>query len=202
MTRILLVLLALAAPTTAFVALPAPAGSIPSGIARQLPPGYERLSSVTMSVTRPSRIFELVALGRIGENFRSLRGNAHARPLLIFERHGERFILVGRNDFVILRADQGGQCDPFLDSNGSISIKGRFFTVENGVACGQHWTDFVTFRLDDRAGFVFDNERLESWSLNSIDDPDAEALMRDGPQRVRRPKPGNSVRFSHWRRPR
>lgn len=58
--------------------------------------------------------------------------------------------------------------------------------MKNGGACGQHWTDLVTFRLDARAGFVFDNERSEPWSLNRSDDPSASAFVRDGPQQVRR----------------
>lgn len=153
-----------------------------------------------MSVTLPARAFQILALGRIGEDARSRSGSAAARPLLIFERHNNSFVLLGRNDAVILKADDAMQCDPFLDGGGTISVKGRFFTVENGVACGQHWTDFVTFRLDDRAGFVFDNERSESWSLNSSNDPDAEALVRDGPQQVRRAKPGRVTPFAQWRR--
>ena len=67
------------------------------------------------------------------------------------------------------------------------------------MACGQHWSDFVTFRLDGRAGFVFDNERTESWSLNPSDAPDAEALVRDGPQHVRRDPRGRITRFPDWR---
>ena len=197
MTRISTVLLSLTASTVAFAA-----PSVPVGIARQLPTGYEVLSSVPLSVTRPARSFQLVAIGRTGDNLRPRARNASARPLLIFERRNERFVLVGRNDSAILRADQDGQCDPFLDGSRRISVKGRFFTVENGVACGQHWTDFVTFRLNDRAGFVFDNERLESWSLNTSNDPNAEALVADGPQRVRRATPGRPVTFAQWRRPR
>ncbi|MEG3126214.1 hypothetical protein U1738_20105 [Sphingomonas sp. GB1N7] len=155
-----------------------------------------------MTATRPTRNFQIIAIGRKDEGFRARSGSAVARPLLIFERQKTRFALVGRNDNVLLKANEGGQCDPFLDDGGSISVKGRFFTVENGVACGQHWTDFVTFRLDDRAGFVFDNERSESWSLNSSNDPGAEAMVRDGPQRLQRSQPGHVVSFEQWRRTR
>lgn len=160
------------------------------------------LANVRMSIARPVRTFQIVAVGREGEDFRAQSGNARARPLLIFERRNSKFALVGRNDTVVLKADEGGQCDPFLDGGGKISVKGRFFTVENGVACGQHWTDFVTFRLDDRVGFVFDNERSESWSLNSSNDPDAQALIREGPQQVQRGKPDRVVPFAKWRRSR
>lgn len=99
----------------------------------------------------------------------------------------------------MLKADEGGQCDPFLDGHAPIATKGRYFTVQNGVACGQHWTDYITFRLDDRAGFVFDNERTESWTFNPSNDPNAEALVRDGPPRVFRDRPGHITAFSMWR---
>lgn len=173
----------------------------PPGLAKWLPAGYRVLTSVRM-VVDPARTFQIVALARVGEDALTRSGDAPARPLMIFKRRGEVFELVGRNDAVVLKADEGGQCDPFLDGGGTISVTGRFFTVENGVACGQHWTDFVTFRLDDRTGFVFDNERSESWSLNPSGDPDAEALVRDGPQRVVRARPGSTVLSARWRRAR
>jgi hypothetical protein len=124
------------------------------------------------------------------------------RPLVILERTRRGSVsIVGRNDVVVLRADEGGQCDPFLDGGGTITVKGIRFTVENGVACGQHWTDLVTFRFDEASGeFVFDNERRESWSLNPSEAPGAPAMIRDGPQHVRRPPRGRSIAFSRWRR--
>ncbi|MEX6874007.1 hypothetical protein AB2D09_33980, partial [Pseudomonas aeruginosa] len=92
--------------------------------------------------------FEIVAIGRKDEEALAKSGDASARPLMIFERRSGRFFPVGRNDQVVLKADEGGQCDPFLDGDAPIATKGRYFTVQNGVACGQHWTDYITFRLD------------------------------------------------------
>ncbi|WP_260922047.1 hypothetical protein [Novosphingobium sp. 9] len=171
-------------------------------------PGYDILASREMA-PKGAPSFRLVAMGRKGEDsYRTRDEAAPARPLLIFEERGgheaRALVLVARNDDVVMRADEGGQCDPFLDSDATISVAGRYFTVENGVACGQHWTDFITFRLDvgaeGGAGFVFDNERIESWSMNPGQSPDAEALVRDGPQRVLRDKPGHARSFTAWRR--
>ena len=164
-----------------------------------MPPGYIVLGSARMTAGRPVRSFEIVALGRTDEAARTRGGNAPDRPLLIVERKAGRMVLVGRNDDVVLRADEGEQCDPFLDGDATIAVKGRYFTVENGVACGQHWTDYITFRLDDRAGFVFDSQRTETWTLNGSDDPRADALVRDGPARVRRDPPGRMTAFARWR---
>ena len=170
------------------------------GNAKPALPGYEILASARLVVPRLYRDFEIVAFGREDEGEqRRASGGASARPLLIIERRNGRLFTIARNDHIVMRADEGGQCDPFLDGNATIAAKDRFFTVENGVACGQHWTDYVTFRLDDKAGFVFDNERIESWSMNPSNVPDEDALVRDGPQRVIRAKPGHVTPFSVWR---
>jgi hypothetical protein len=128
---------------------------------------------------------------------------APARPLLIFERRTDgKYVVAGRNDQIVLRANDGGVaangCDPF--GEGRIAIKGRYFTVENGVACGAHWIDYVTFRFDPASnGFLFDNWRVQSWSMNPSTDPNAEALVANPPRVVRSGR--KKVSFSRWRRP-
>ncbi len=167
----------------------------------KVPNGYDVLANVEISAGTPVRRFVVVALGRRDEgDHRDDPKGAPNRPLIIFEQVGGQYRQVARNDTVVLAADAGGQCDPFLDNDGTIAVKGGYFTVENGVACGSHWTDYITFRFDDRAGgFVFDNERNESWSMNRSTKSDAEALVRDGPQRVRRDRAGRVTPFSAWR---
>lgn len=101
---------------------------------------------------------------------------------------------------MILRRFDGGvnQCDPF--EGRTIAVKGAYFTVENGIACGSHWTDYVTFRFDARSnGFVFDNWRVETWSMNRNNNPNAEALISDGQKIVR--ANGRKVPFDKWERP-
>lgn len=175
--------------------------ALPVGIASQLPPGYEVLANAHIAAGQPLRHFEIVALGHKDEDkLRQRPQGAPPRPLLLFEQKGDRFVAAGRNDRVVLKADEGGQCDPFLDGDATIATKGRYFTVQNGVACGEHWTDYITFRLDDRTGgFVFDNERTEAWELNPSNDPAAEALVRSEPLRVTRDRPGHPTPFATWR---
>jgi hypothetical protein len=125
------------------------------------------------------------------------------RSLWIFERRpANRYSLIARNDDVILRPFDAGiagnGCDPF--EKHTIAVSGVYFTVENGIACGAHWTDYVTFRFDTRVNaFVFDNWRVETWSMNRSNVPNAEALVSDG-QRVVRAS-GRPVRFEDWERP-
>lgn len=105
---------------------------------------------------------------------------APARPVLVFlQRTANEFWLAGRNDQIAFRADQGGQCDPILDSGG-LAAKGAYFTVENAVSCGQHWTDFISFKYHRPSqGFIFHRRVSESWQLTASNDPNAEPLTLD-----------------------
>lgn len=170
---------------------------IPPEIVAQVPAGYDVLGNAVVAAGRPRHDFAILALGRHDETDKRWR-HSPVRPLLIFERKGGHFALVGRNDTVVLKADDGLQCDPFIDSGATIATRGSYFTVENGVACGQHWTIYVTFRFDDKTGgFVFDNERSGSWRMNT--DPDGEALVRDTPVPPVRDRPGHVTPFAAWR---
>ncbi len=74
--------------------------------------------------------------------------------------------------------DEGGQCDPFLDSGEGIAIKGGFFTVENGVACGAHWTDYITFKYSETLKtWIFHKRIYENWLMNNSRKPNADALV-------------------------
>jgi hypothetical protein len=183
-----------------FAAGAASAADLPNEITKQLPPGYGVLASTRASVDG-GHLFYIVALDATHEPKASDR--APARPLLIFERRPDgRYGLAGRNDEVVLRADDAGLagngCDPFED--GQIVVKGPYFTVENGVACGAHWTDYVTFRFDPQIkSYAFDNWRFQSWKLNPKNDPDADALVPEVSRLVRAPK-GAKTPFATWRR--
>jgi hypothetical protein len=105
--------------------------------------------------------------------------------------------LQGRNDEVVFRADQGGQCDPITDNDAPFATKGRYFTVQNGVSCGSHWTDYITFRYDAKQrDFVFSSRISESWRLN--DKPKGEALVSEGRQ-VERANPKDPITFSNYK---
>jgi hypothetical protein len=177
--------------------------SVPAQIKNQLPSGYSIMSSAKGSVG--GRTFFILALhsrkeAGSREHLSQDPDRAPKRPLVIYERRGQAYVLVGRNDNVIDRAGDAGLagngCDPFED--GRIEIKDPYFTIENGVACGAHWTNFVTFRFDPRWGWVFDNSRFQSWKLNPSNDPSAEALIPDAPQ-VKRGSKSAPVFFAKWR---
>jgi len=192
--------LLLAALTLGVIApLPAVADTLPANITQQLPRGFGVLTFAE-AANVSGRTYYVVALASSREALRKHHSDpAPSRPLLIYKRAPDgRFALVGRNDEVILTADDGGQCDPF--EPGHIAVKGAYFTVENEVACGDHWTDYVTFRFDPAVNdYVFDSVRSESWSMNPSTDPNAEALISNG-NKITRPKLHEKVPFARWKR--
>ncbi|SAJ63384.1 hypothetical protein [Burkholderia multivorans] len=179
-------------PLLAALSGPTLADDLPPAIAAQLPPGYE-----------PMIVREGPALGNGLRSFLVVvhravdtRAQPSPRPLLIYEErpdHGYR--LAARNDSVVLRANDAPQCDPFDPEDVAdhwLAVKGRYFTVQNEVACGQHWSDYVTFRYDARThGWLFAN-RVDTESFPVDDKPDQVTVTRADPHRP--------VPFAQWRR--
>ncbi|WP_423369246.1 hypothetical protein [Burkholderia sp. LMG 32019] len=179
-------------PLLAALSLDARAGDLPKSIAAQLPPGYQPLLAHAGPDLDNGRHSFLVVVHRAVDT----REQPSPRPLLIFEEQADHaFRLAARNDQVVLRANEGGQCDPFDPEDAAdngFAVKGRYFTVQNFVACGQHWSDYVTFRYDPHTrGWVFSNQIVtESFPLD--DQPDHVTVTRADAHRP--------VSFDQWKR--
>lgn len=171
------------------VSAPLLAADLPASIAAQLPMGYVPMLFRAGPRIEDHRQSMLVVVHRPGDS----AANPSPRPLLVFEGQANGgYRLSARNDTVVLRANQGGQCDPFDDGEDGLAVKGRFFTVQNAVACGAHWTDFITFRYDlERRTWLFDNEIL------TFSDP-----LNGTPDKIKmtHASRANPVRFETWRR--
>jgi hypothetical protein len=163
------------------------AAGLPPRIVAQLPAGYEPMVFHAGPRIEGGRQSWLVVAHRRDDS----ADNPSPRPLMIFEEQASgEYRLSARNDTVVLRADEGGQCDPFEDGDNGLAVKGSYFTVQNGVACGQHWTDFITFRYDlRRRAWLFDNEIRTSF--NPLDDTQDTSDVK----RANRAKP---VAFEDW----
>lgn len=123
------------------------AQSLPKDILKQIPGNYVVLAYESGLLNADKLIDFIVVLHKPNEEF---RGNivSPARPLLIFIHNTDNsFKLAKRNDHVVFKFDEGGQCDPFTDSDEGLVIYKRYFTIQHSVACGQHWTDYITFRF-------------------------------------------------------
>jgi hypothetical protein len=154
------------------------AESLPNAISKQLPFGYVVLKYVIADFNQDGKNDYLIVVHRANEEKISAQGvSAPRRPLLVFLQNlNGGFDLLARNDKVVYAVDEGGQCDPFLDDENGVVAKGIFFTVQNSVACGNHWTDYITFKYSsDRHGFVFHKRIYENWVMN--DSPNADAFV-------------------------
>jgi hypothetical protein len=173
---------------------------LPAAVKAKLPTGYvARVASCSRTWDPPQPIcIVVVARPDEGGEARSAMQKAPARPLLVYRLAGGVATLIDRNDRIVLHRDEGGQCDPVEDA-GQIAIKGRYFTLESGVACGQHWTDFTTFRFDPALrSFVWQNRIFESSRLNSGAGPSAPAMVPDG-RKVTRADPRHPIRLGAYR---
>ena len=175
------------------------APALPKNITSQLPAGYAVKSFLRGLLDGDDKPDYLVAIHKPGEREAMQRGEKQAgRPILIFVQQPDgNFKLAARNDRVAFAIDEGGQCDPFDGEEESLAIRNRYFTVQNNVACGAHWTDYMTFRWDAQQGtWLFHKRIAESWGLNPK--PDGEALVREY-RRVTNAAPGAPVSFETFR---
>jgi len=185
--------LAIALATTAGAETP----KVPPALGKLLPAGYVPMVTA-QARPDPKHVFVFVVLAKKGEPAGLRVKYPSARPLIVFQQTGSGFREVARNDRIILRSNEGGQCDPF--EGGDVKTKGRYMTVEHNAACGfSHWESTTTFRFDSQSGaYIFDNERYQSLKFNPDQRPDAEALIPDIDY-LKRAK-GRAITLSQWRR--
>ncbi|WP_240655486.1 hypothetical protein [Paraburkholderia phosphatilytica] len=166
-----LAMLMLAVPllVVLLTARPAFAAELPKAIASQIPAGYQVMLWKAGLLDRSGADGYLVVAHRPDDS----KETPSPRPLMIFVRNPDgTFRLAARNDHVVMRADAGGQCDPFADGvedGQGLTVKDRYFTVENGEACGDHWTDYITFHYDDlHRDWLFHKEIVQSFSYDEL----------------------------------
>jgi hypothetical protein len=185
------------------LSLTAQADSLPQNILKQLPRGYKVMAFESGELNDDKLTDYLVALHKKNEKEISESKTTDPtprRPLLIFiQNTNKTFTLTKRNDNVIYAIDEGGQCDPFMDGENGFAIKNHYFTVQNNVACGSHWSDYITFHYDPKlADWVFHKRIQEDWVMNNSTKPNAEALVL-GARKVSTGKNKAPVLFEKYR---
>lgn len=164
---------------TAMATSPCAAAALPPELSAHLPAGYTLIQAVDSDVNGDGRRDYLLALRRADEAAQIAAGKDAPQRLLLVLMHTAdgRFVEAARNAQVIFKADDGGQCDPFDDDGQGLVAKGAYFTVQNGVACGQHWIDYITFRYDrTQRAVLFHVRIIEDWVTNPDAGRDGEAL--------------------------
>lgn len=155
--------------------------ALPKGLVAKIPAGYDVLAAETGDLNKDGFVDYVVVARRLDEIEilkKDKDGNAPKRPVFIYigSFDGE-YHLAARNDSIVYAVNEGGQCDPFLDSGNGITISGTFFTIENGVDCGQHWTDYITFKYDSSMkNWIFHKRVFQNWVLNNSKKTNADAL--------------------------
>ncbi|HIH2616718.1 TPA: hypothetical protein ACYLIB_000597 [Burkholderia cenocepacia] len=170
---------------------------LPADIVAQLPAGYEALDAASGRLTDGTRNGYVVVAHQPGDSMQT----PSLRPLLIFQQGANgRYRLAARNDTVIMKADEGGMGDPYLDgvAENALTIEPRMFTVEQGVFAGHnHWRDRVTFRYDvAHRTWLFHREVFRNWRFNYEQDGDA---LKADPVRVTRANAAKAISFEAWR---
>lgn len=170
---------------------------LPPEILRHTPKGFDYVTSVSEILPKDQGRYIVVAYEKEDEDKRYTKnGEGSIRPVLIFLQQGnEPFQLIGRNDHVVFQIDEGGQCDPFMDGEDGLAAKGSFFTVQNSVACGNHWSDYITFRFDAVSRrFWFQNERVHSYDYQIRGDDASKDI-----DTVKRANPNKPISFDNWK---
>ena len=166
--------------TLSALSAPCVAVELPNGVLRLLPDGYSLMTYAPGDLNKDGREDYVVALRGNTEDDTVKSGQpAPKRPLFVFlQNDSGTYATFSRNDDVVLAADQGGQCDPFPDGEEGIVVKASYFTVQNSVACGHHWTDYITFRFaPEHGGIVFHKRIIENWIMNPTPSASSDALV-------------------------
>lgn len=158
------------------------ATTLPPSITPLLPKGFVVFTFLAGDLNNDKKPDYLVVAHKPDEEeIAKQTETAPRRPLLVFIQNADgSYGLTARNDAVVYAINEGGQCDPFMDGEDGLAMKGAYFTVQNGVACGQHWTDFITFKYSPTLNnWVFHKRIFENWIMNPSTKADAEALILD-----------------------
>lgn len=181
---------------------------LPKSIQTQIPVGYEVISTAQGNLDEDELPDFLVGLGLKAEVAYAKKTptgvvayDAKPRPLLIFTQNKDgSYRLAGRNDHLILRMNEGGQCDPFEDGEDGLVINRRYFTIQNSVACGQHWSLFYTFKYSkELKDWIFHKETSEMWVLNPRPKFGDEGSLVLGGSNIVSAKKNAPVRFADYR---
>lgn len=165
-----------------FLSSPAFSAQLPVAIEKQLPQGFSTLFFQTGDLNDDGLSdYIVVAYKKDEKQIDESGGDTPGRPLLIFvQRKDGKYILAARNDDVVSPIDSGGPCDQILDSGeDAVAVKGTYLTIQNGVACGQHWTDYITFKyVKSLNNWIFHRRIFEEWVMNKSHKPNADVLVR------------------------
>ena len=153
--------------------------NLSSSIIQFIPENYAVLDTTSGDLNLDQYMDMIVVLKKKGEDtISNAVEHPEKRPLLILLGQADNiYKLVAHNDNAVYCVDCGGMMrDPFMQ----IVIKNGYFSIEHGIAEGQHWEQIITFKYDKIKDnwFLYKNHFV-SYKLNDSNDENAEALVKD-----------------------
>ncbi len=146
--------------------------NLPENISKFIPKGYTTINVTSGNLNLDDFSDTILVLKKNGEESNQ---NEDRRPILIVSgQPNKSFKLEKRNDNAVFCYACGGiGGDPFV----GITIKNGYFSIEHGVAGGQHWDQITTFKYNkSKSNWFLYKDGFESYELG--DNPDGNALVR------------------------
>ena len=160
--------------------------------------GYSVLDMESGDINKDGIEDIVLILKKNGEDSTSdVNEHPEARPLLLLLRsHEGKLTLAARNDSTVYCVDCGGMLgDPYME----IIIKNGYFTIEHYGGSSWRWTRDITYKYSAKDKWWYlHRDGSESMRMNPSDDPNAEAMIKAGPDEIRTEKDFGKVRFEDF----
>ena len=153
--------------------------TLPAALKAFIPEGYDAINTSSGDANLDGLMDRILVLRKKTEATTSdYPEKPEKRPfLLLLGMPDHSYKLAARNDNAVDCIDCGGLFgDPFTGT----TIKNGYFSIELGIAGGQHWEKVITFKYDKVKGdWYLYKDHYISYKNNDSPDTDAEALIVD-----------------------
>lgn len=157
-------------------------GTLPANLQSFVPAGFAALDTASGDLNMDGKTDMILVLKSLAEDTLSDIGGDEQqelrRPmLLLLGQDNGAYTLAARNDNAVLCHNCGGIFgDPFT----GITIKNGYFSIEHGIAGGQHWESATTFKYDTGQAKWFEHrDGYISYRMNDKAGPEEDALVKD-----------------------
>ena len=172
--------------------------SVPDEILPFIIKGYSVLDTKSGDINKDGIDDIILILKKDGEDSTSVvTDHPEARPLLLLIRsRNDKLTLAARNDSTVYCVNCGGMLgDPYIE----IVIKNGYFTIEHYGGSSWRWTRDITYKYSTKDKWWYLHRDGSTYmKMNPSDDPDAEVMIKDGPDEIRTEKNFGKVRFEDF----
>ena len=154
--------------------------TVPETFKTFIPTGYSVISISTGDANLDNIPDKILVLRKNTEETTSnyADNTPDKRPfLLLLGQPNNSYKLAFRNDNAVYCINCGGVFgDPFTGT----TIKNGYFSIEHGIAGGEHWEQIITFKYDkSKSNWYLYKDHFVNYKFNDSTDENAEALVKD-----------------------